>query len=937
MCEHKGQIELVEMMDHLRELVEFPVCLTLVGGVTSKNYLAKVLDSVEKRGLGNFVKWLGKLEDAEVYGLYRRADLYASMSWHEGFGMPLVEAMTFGLPVLARTGGSIAATLGEGGKLVARGGARAMASAARSMLVDPALRTQVLDGQRRSLARYERPVIVQALERHLRKIGLDITLDHGLVEPQPEIWTVQGPYDTSYSLALVNRELARGLERAGENVAVESRDGPGSYAPSPAFLAGNPDLAAMAARSEAMVHSSVCLRNQYPPFVADMRGDFRILANYAWEESGFPCAWVDEINSTINLITVVSRFVAKVLRDNGVSAPIKVVGNGVDHLKRSTVARPRAGGDKFRFLHISSCFPRKGVDALLAAWVSAFDADCDVELIIKTFPNPHNRVANDLESLRSAYPRHAPIRLIEAEYDAAEMRELYELADCVVCPSRGEGFGLPLAEAAALGAPILTTAYGGQSDFCTPQTAWLCDYSFAPSQSHLDVPGSVWVEPDVGSLARTLAACRNATPESRAQRARAAQDLVLDRYSWDAVAAATRAAEAIVRRQGAAELTPRVGWVSTWGSRCGIAAYSESLTQGFDQESLFIFADRGSALIRADAAFVERCWVQGWDDPLDDLYDSIRAKQLDAVVIQFNFGFFALAALERLLIRLKADGVMVCVCAHSTMDVCKPDKSIKLAEIASTLATLDRILVHSVHDLNRLKAIGLVENVTLFPHGAPEPLSADRQMLRQKIARDDAPVIACFGFLLPHKGLRELISAFGLILKKMPSARLLLLNALYPVEESRNEYEACRAQIAAEGLDDRVTMIVDFLDEETILSWLGAADIVVYPYRDTQESVSGAIRLGLASRTPVARTPLAIFADIAGLTFEFSGDAPKAMAEDLLQLLVDEGRLKDLASRQARWLDGHSWRLLSRRLANLIRGEVRMKRLDAMGFLRDFG
>ena len=76
----------------------------------------------------------------------------------------------------------------------------------------------------------------------------------------------------------------------------------------------------------------VNLRNQYPPFVADMRGAMRGLAIYAWEESGFPERYVAEFNSTLNLITVPSRFVAKVLRDNGVYAPIRVVGEGCDHV-----------------------------------------------------------------------------------------------------------------------------------------------------------------------------------------------------------------------------------------------------------------------------------------------------------------------------------------------------------------------------------------------------------------------------------------------------------------------------------------------------------------------------------------------------------------------------------------------------------------------------
>jgi hypothetical protein len=112
----------------------------------------------------------------------------------------------------------------------------------------------------------------------------------------------------------------------------------------------------------------VVLRNTYPPFVADMKGELRGLACYAWEESGFPPEYVDAFNSNLDFVTVLSRYVAKVLRDNGVRVPIRVVGCGIDQVARleaatpGTSARQRFGlGDEFCFLHISTCLKRWGL------------------------------------------------------------------------------------------------------------------------------------------------------------------------------------------------------------------------------------------------------------------------------------------------------------------------------------------------------------------------------------------------------------------------------------------------------------------------------------------------------------------------------------------------------------------------------------------------
>src|SRR5262249_43093580 len=154
----------------------------------------------------------------------------------------------------------------------------------------------------------------------------------------------------------------------------------------------NPDIAKMVKRGG--TSPMVCLRNQFPPYVKDMRGAFRVLANYAWEESGFPPEWVREFNASLDLITVTSSYVAKVLRDNGVSAPIHVVGNGIDQVLAVGGSQfvSRSDTNPFRFLHVSSGFPRKGLDLLLAAWGTAFTKSDGVELVIKTFPNVHNRI-----------------------------------------------------------------------------------------------------------------------------------------------------------------------------------------------------------------------------------------------------------------------------------------------------------------------------------------------------------------------------------------------------------------------------------------------------------------------------------------------------------------------------------------------------------------
>lgn len=68
--------------------------------------------------LDDAVFFTGGLSDEEVRSFYECSDLYITMSEHEGFCMPIVEAMYFGLPVLAYAEGAIPETLKDGGILV---------------------------------------------------------------------------------------------------------------------------------------------------------------------------------------------------------------------------------------------------------------------------------------------------------------------------------------------------------------------------------------------------------------------------------------------------------------------------------------------------------------------------------------------------------------------------------------------------------------------------------------------------------------------------------------------------------------------------------------------------------------------------------------------------------------------------------------------------
>jgi len=106
----------------------------------------------------------GPVPDDELAAYYRMADAYVSLSEHEGFCAPLVEAMAGEVPVLAYAAGAVPETLGGAGLLFAPKDLEFAAEALGMLIYDEGLRDRVLAGQRRRLADFGPARLEQELD-----------------------------------------------------------------------------------------------------------------------------------------------------------------------------------------------------------------------------------------------------------------------------------------------------------------------------------------------------------------------------------------------------------------------------------------------------------------------------------------------------------------------------------------------------------------------------------------------------------------------------------------------------------------------------------------------------------------------------------------------------------------------------------------------------
>jgi glycosyltransferase involved in cell wall biosynthesis len=148
----KAQHELVKALWAYRRLYDPAARLHLVGGTSSFEYTTALRDFVADLGLGGAVRIVGEVSDAALAAYFAAADAYLSLSVHEGFGVPLVEAMAAGVPVVTRDAGAAAQTVGNAALVLASDEPAYVAAALHRACTDDALRRVLVDAGRRRAA-----------------------------------------------------------------------------------------------------------------------------------------------------------------------------------------------------------------------------------------------------------------------------------------------------------------------------------------------------------------------------------------------------------------------------------------------------------------------------------------------------------------------------------------------------------------------------------------------------------------------------------------------------------------------------------------------------------------------------------------------------------------------------------------------------------------
>jgi glycosyltransferase involved in cell wall biosynthesis len=319
------------------------------------------------------------------------------------------------------------------------------------------------------------------------------------VRPCGLLW--EGSFFAHQSLANVNREVALELARRDDvdlGLILSGRQEFGNEI--------DPSYRVVSALMNRRPHAvKAHVRHRWPPDFAPP-GNGRFIVYQPWEYGFAPTAWIERMNSDVYEVWAPSKFVRDVYVRSGVDAgKVAVVQLGVDPHRFRPEAAPFTLRTRktFKFLYVGGTIERKGFDLLLRAYAAEFTAADDVCLVVKDFfYGPYGREL--VRELRRD-PRAPEVAYGYGTLSPDRIPGLFTACDCYVQPYRGEGFGLPIAEAMACGLPVIVTGAGAALDYCTEETAFLVparevEYPYEWPEELPTVRPATWLEPDEAEL-----------------------------------------------------------------------------------------------------------------------------------------------------------------------------------------------------------------------------------------------------------------------------------------------------------------------------------------------------------------------------------------------------------------------------------------------------
>jgi glycosyltransferase involved in cell wall biosynthesis len=260
-------------------------------------------------------------------------------------------------------------------------------------------------------------------------------------------------------------------------------------------------------------HCVVCVNADQLPRVQSILGLDRLrgrrIGLWFWELSEFPAAWWGSFES-LDEVWTTSEFTRDAVQ-GATDKPVRIVPLPIEIPSAPTSFTRRSLGlgesDAFTFLvnfDYLSLHRRKNPVGVIRAYLDAFSESDGARLVVKSI-NGHHRPL-DVEHVKSISAGRQDVLFLDDYVSSAAMKAMIEVSDAYVSLHRSEGYGLNLADAMAVGTPVIATGYSGNLEFMTDATAELIPYTLTevgPGAYPYDAD-ALWADPDLSAASTAM-------------------------------------------------------------------------------------------------------------------------------------------------------------------------------------------------------------------------------------------------------------------------------------------------------------------------------------------------------------------------------------------------------------------------------------------------
>jgi len=265
---------------------------------------------------------------------------------------------------------------------------------------------------------------------------------------------------------------------------------------------------------------------QTPPFSRHRSLNYRI-GYFYWETDKLPNLWAKDIKTSLDEIWAPCQLVKDVCLKAGFKGPIKIIPTpALSPTSSSKIQIPSKfknlvlDESVFKFYSIFQWNERKGYHKLIKSYYEEFSSKDNVILILKVNPINHKlhgmqKIKDDILKIRSLVKRSKKdlpkIFLSTDHIDRHLLDALHHTCDAFVLPHHGEGWGMPIHDAINHNNFIITTKYGGVTEWLNNENSFIIKHSMTAAKSMnwnpWYEPSQRWANPSANSLKRQMRSC----------------------------------------------------------------------------------------------------------------------------------------------------------------------------------------------------------------------------------------------------------------------------------------------------------------------------------------------------------------------------------------------------------------------------------------------